>query len=99
MEIKHKGKNELLIEGNIKKTEHCEKIYGEIHSMVDSGIKEIRLTIPKSFAFPSFLMGDMAQITKNKDIKFTIRYGDKRLGKTLLALELDRFFTIEKLEK
>lgn len=99
MDIVKKSSCELVIKGNIKDVKDCERIEDEIKSMVKDGCRHVSLLIPKSFSFPSTVMGIMAKLTKKQSIHFSIYYGDKRLGKTLNRLELDRLFTIEKLEK
>jgi hypothetical protein len=99
MDIDKKSHCELLIKGNIKDVDDCEKIEKAIKEMIKDGCTNIKLIIPKSFSFPSTVMGIMAKLTKKQGIHFAIYYGDKRLGKTLKRLELDRMFTIEKLDK
>lgn len=97
MDIVIKNKHEILIKGNIKDVKDCEKIEDTIKDMVKDGATSLTLIIPKSFSFPSTAMGIMAKLTKKQAINFSILYGDKRLGKTLKRLELDRLFTIEKI--
>ena len=100
MNIKEISLCELTIKGNIKDVDDCHAIEKAIQNIVkNNNCSRITLNIPKSFSFPSTAMGIMAKMVKKQGIQFSIFYGDKRLGKTLKRLELDKLFNIQKIDK